>query len=178
MHSDLHEICAQRLSSDGQRYTRNRHAIVAILGEAARPLALSEVLSEGDDLAQSSVYRNLVVLADAGVVRKVVATDEFARYELAEDLTEHHHHLLCTGCGDVQDFVLPAKVERSVETALSTVADAADFAPAHHRLDLVGLCGRCRRTTAPSPASGGAGVTSASSGPSGSRMSPSRKAVR
>lgn len=143
MHSDLHEICAQRLSADGQRYTRNRQAIVAILGDATRPLALSEVLSEGEDLAQSSVYRNLVVLEDAGVVRKVVATDEFARYELAEDLTEHHHHLLCSGCGAVEDFVLPARVERSVEAALAAVAVDARFEGAHHRLDLVGRCRRC-----------------------------------
>jgi Fur family ferric uptake transcriptional regulator len=143
MHPDLHEISAQRLASDGQRYTRNRQAIVAILGEAARPLALSEVLSVGDDLAQSSVYRNLVVLEDAGVVRKVVATDEFARYELAEDLTEHHHHLLCSGCGAVEDFVLPARVERSVENALAAVAAEAGFVGGHHRLDLVGRCARC-----------------------------------
>ena len=145
MRGDLHEISAQRLASDGQRYTRNRHAIVAILGEAARPLALSEVLSVRDDLAQSSVYRNLVVLEDAGVVRKVVATDEFARYELAEDLTEHHHHLLCSACGAVEDFVLPARVERSVETALAAVAEEAGFDGVHHRLDLVGRCARCAR---------------------------------
>ena len=143
MRADLHEITAQRLMSDGQRYTRNRQAIVAILGEAVRPLALSEVLSSGDDLAQSSVYRNLAVLEGAGVVRKVAATDEFARYELAEDLTEHHHHLLCSGCGAVEDFTLPARVERSVEAALGAVAADAGFRPGHHRLDLVGLCPRC-----------------------------------
>jgi Fe2+ or Zn2+ uptake regulation protein len=144
MRPDLHEITAQRLGSEGQRYTRNRQVIVEVLGEADRPLALSEVLAERDGLAQSSVYRNLTVLQEAGVVRKVVATDEFARYELAEDLTGHHHHLLCTGCGDVQDFVLPARVERTVEKALAAVAEESSFVPVHHRLDLVGLCGRCR----------------------------------
>lgn len=143
MRSDLHEITAERLALEGQRYTRNRRAIVAILGDTDRPLALSEVLDAGDALAQSSVYRNLAVLADAGVVRKVAATDEFARYELAEDLTGHHHHLLCSGCGAVEDFTLPAGVERAVDTALDAVADASGFTGVHHRIDLVGLCARC-----------------------------------
>jgi Fur family transcriptional regulator, ferric uptake regulator len=143
MRADLHEITSERLMGAGQRYTRNRRVIVEILGDADRPLALAEVLKMGDDLAQSSVYRNMVVLEDAGVIRKVAATDEFARYELAEDLTEHHHHLLCSGCGAVEDFVLPARIERSVEAALAKVADDAGFQGAQHRLDLVGLCGRC-----------------------------------
>ncbi len=144
--ADLHEITAERLMSDGQRYTRNRQAIVTILGDAVRPLALSEVLSVGPDLAQSSVYRNLAVLEEAGVVRRVAATDEFARYELAEDLTEHHHHLLCSECGAVEDFVLPARVERSVESALTAVAATAGFEGTHHRLDLVGRCANCVMT--------------------------------
>lgn len=144
MRTDLHEITAQRLRLEGQRYTRNRHALVEILGDADRPLALAEVLAQDDALAQSSVYRNLAVLEAAGVVRRVAATDEFARYELAEDLTEHHHHLLCTGCGSVEDFVLPVRVERAVDTALAAVADEVGFQGVHHRLDLLGLCGRCR----------------------------------
>src|SRR5207237_3174699 len=90
MSAELHTIAAERLASDGQRYTPNRKAIVEILAASSKPLALTEVLAAGDGLAQSSVYRNLVILEDAAVVRKVVATDEFARYELAEDLTEHH----------------------------------------------------------------------------------------
>lgn len=144
MRSDLHQITAERLALEGQRYTRNRRAIVAILGDTDRPLALSEVLAAGDALAQSSVYRNLAVLAEAGVVRKVAATDEFARYELAEDLTgHHHHHLLCSGCGVVEDVTLPAGVERAVDTALDAVATEAGFTGVHHRIDLVGLCARC-----------------------------------
>jgi len=143
MIAELHEITAERLAADGQRYTRNRQAIVRILSTANKPLALSEVLDAGDQLAQSSVYRNLVILEEAGVVRKVVATDEFARYELAEDLTEHHHHLLCSGCGAVEDFTLPARVERSVEAALNTAARRTGFRGSHHRLDLVGLCAAC-----------------------------------
>jgi Fe2+ or Zn2+ uptake regulation protein len=141
--SEIHQVAAERLAADGQRYTPNRKAIVGILTQATKPLALAELLAAGPGLAQSSVYRNLVVLEAAGVVRKVVATDEFARFELAEDLTGHHHHLLCSSCGSVEDFTLPERVERTVETALVTAARRSGFRASHHRLDLVGLCAEC-----------------------------------
>lgn len=143
MIAELHEVVAERLAAEGQRYTPNRKTIVSILANANRPLALSEVLAAGDRLAQSSIYRNLVLLQQAGVVHRIVATDEYARFELAEDLTSHHHHLLCSNCGAVEDFTLPGRVEQTVEAALSTVARRSRFQAVHHRLDLIGLCASC-----------------------------------
>lgn len=144
MGTELHDITAGRLAAADQRYTANRKAIVAILGATDRPLTLAELLAAGGGaLAQSSVYRNLAVLEEAGVVRKVFATDEFARYELAEELTGHHHHLLCSTCGAVEDFILPEHVEKNVNAALVAAARRSGFRGAQHRLDLVGTCARC-----------------------------------
>ena len=144
MRTELHEIAAERLLAKAQRYTPNRKTILRILSESDRPLALAEVLAAGKGrLAQSSVYRNLVVLESVGVVRKVAATDEFARYELAEDLTAHHHHLLCVRCGVVEDFTLPEPIEKQVKSALDVAAHRSGFQGVHHRLDLVGTCARC-----------------------------------
>ena len=94
-------------------------------------------------MAQSSVYRNLAVLERAGVVHRIITTDEFARYELAEDLTEHHHHLICESCGEVTDVTLPSGTEAKLEAALIKIAKHHGFTVEHHRLDLVGTCGRC-----------------------------------
>lgn len=133
----------RRLASLGQRYTASRRAVIAILAVGARPLTTAEVVSRGEGLPQSSAYRNLSVLESAGAVRRIAGGDEFARYELAEDLAGHHHHLICTDCGAVADFTVPPAVERRLETALRDVADAAGFTPADHRLDLVGRCADC-----------------------------------
>jgi Fe2+ or Zn2+ uptake regulation protein len=89
------------------------------------------------------VYRNLATLEQAGAVHRIVTNGDFARYELAEDLTEHHHHLICSRCGDVSDFTAPPALEASLGRAMASVADATGFAPAHHRLDLIGTCARC-----------------------------------
>ena len=140
---DLHATAADRLREADQRYTDNRREIVRILAEAGRPLTIAEVQAAGRRLPQSSVYRNLSVLEQAGVVRRVMAGD-VARYEPAEDLTEHHHHLICTVCGSVVDVTLPTAIERRIDKAAADVAERTGFDPHAHRLDLIGRCANCR----------------------------------
>ena len=70
-------------------------------------------------------------------------SDEFSRYELAEDLTEHHHHLVCVSCGSVEDFTVPPAVERSLDRVIGQVTAGTRFTPQTHRLDLLGTCGEC-----------------------------------
>jgi Fur family ferric uptake transcriptional regulator len=141
---ELDAVAAERLRRDGQRYTDGRRALVAVLAEGTSPLTIPQVLERRPHLAQSSVYRNLAVLERAGVVQRIVTTGEWARYELAEDLTEHHHHLICSACGVVDDFRVSAQLERSLNQALGRVAGQLRFQVQGHRLDLVGLCERCQ----------------------------------
>jgi Fur family transcriptional regulator, ferric uptake regulator len=144
MAADLHTTVAERLGGADQRYTRNRRAVVEVLEDATRPLTIQEILGRSGGLAQSSAYRNLGVLEASGVVHRVTSTDEFARYELAEDLTDHHHHhLICAACGQVSDFTVPASVEEALQSALAHAAGEHEFQAEHHRLDLVGRCRRC-----------------------------------
>jgi Fe2+ or Zn2+ uptake regulation protein len=141
--SDLHIEIAARLKRDAQRYTRNRRALVEILRRANQPLAIPDILRAKRGLPQSSVYRNLTVLERSHVVRRVITGEDFAHFELAEDLTEHHHHLVCSGCGAVEDVRIPPRLERSMEQALDTVAAGTGFTTVSHRLDLLGTCRNC-----------------------------------
>ena len=143
--ADVHGTAAARLQAVEQRYTACRRTLVGVLAAAGRPLTIAEVRDVEPGIAQSSAYRNLGDLEAAGVVRRVVTDDEFARYELAEDLTgHHHHHLICQTCGSVEDFTISGSLERSLDRALAQAATDAGFAVADHRLDLVGTCGDCR----------------------------------
>jgi Fe2+ or Zn2+ uptake regulation protein len=140
---DLHLIAAARLRADDQRYTANRRALVEALERAEGPITIPELLGSRGELAQSSAYRNLGILERAGVVHRIVTSDEFARFELAEDLTEHHHHLVCTTCGGVEDFTVPDELERTLDRSLEQVAVTRGFSVNQHRLDLLGTCSRC-----------------------------------
>lgn len=142
---DVHATATARLRADGQRYTTGRRALVTALAASTRPVTIPQLLEQGDGLAQSSVYRNLSVLERAAVVHRIVTADDFARYELAEDLTEHHHHhLICERCGDVTDFTLPGALEDELDAAAAKVAKRTGFAVDRHQLDLVGTCPGCR----------------------------------
>jgi Fe2+ or Zn2+ uptake regulation protein len=138
----LHETVARLLHAQQQRLTPTRGIIVDVLGASDRPLTIPEILAARDGLAQSSVYRNLVVLEQAGAVHRLV-TGDFARYELAEDLTGHHHHLVCSNCGRIDDLPATPAVEQSVAAVVAQAASTAGFVTEHHRLDLVGLCADC-----------------------------------
>lgn len=140
---DLGRVAVARLRRAGQRYTLGRRELLELLSKASTPLTIPEILARRRDLAQSSVYRNLTVLEQAGLVQRIVTSDEWARFELAEDLTEHHHHLICSACGSVRDFTLKPRLERSIDDALNSVADGSEFTLHSHRLDLVGLCRDC-----------------------------------
>lgn len=140
---DLHAEVARRLATTGQRYTSGRRRLVEILSSARMPLTIPDVVRRRRGLPQSSVYRNVAALEQAGVARRVVTEEEFARWELAEDLTEHHHHLVCSSCGRVQDVAVPPSLERTLDAALDRIGGEAGFAAVSHRLDLIGLCRSC-----------------------------------
>ena len=96
MPTDLHTIAADPAARRrAALHATQRRALVDLLAEVDQPLTIPQLLERRRGLAQSSAYRNLAVLERAGVVHRIVTSDEFARYELAEDLTEHHHHLIC-----------------------------------------------------------------------------------
>jgi Fur family transcriptional regulator, ferric uptake regulator len=142
--SELHDAVAAMLRAAGQRYTRSRRAVLDVLATAGRPMTLPEILAVDGRLAQSSAYRNLSELVDAGVVRRIITSDEYSHFELAEHLTgDHHHHLICSNCGAVEDFTVPAELEDLIDRASESVARRRRFRIDHHQLDLVGVCADC-----------------------------------
>lgn len=143
MLDELHDVVAGRLAAVDQRYTEGRRQLVELLAAAARPVSIPDILAAHRALPKSTVYRNLTVLEAAGAVRRVTGGDDHGRYELAEDLTEHHHHLVCTACGSVADFTAPERLERTVARVIAEVTAGTGFRPDSHRLDLVGRCADC-----------------------------------
>jgi Fe2+ or Zn2+ uptake regulation protein len=139
---DLHTTAAERLRGSGHRYTDQRRRLVALLSDGG-PLSIPQILERRADLKQSSVYRNLADLEQAGVVRRVATDEEHGRYELAEDLIGHHHHLICSSCGRVEDVTIPSDLETTIDRALERLATRAGFARVRHRLDLIGSCRAC-----------------------------------
>jgi len=142
--AEIHRLIRVRLAEVGQIYTGNRRELVDALIEVGRPVTLPELLEQSPRLAQSSAYRNLAVLAEIGIVRRLTIGDDHIRFEIHEDLAGHHHHLVCDECGTVADVTLPEHVERDMDTGFDAVAEAAGFSVTGHNVDIHGLCADCR----------------------------------
>ena len=134
----------RRLAATDQRLTKARTTVIDTLRGAGRPVTADEILAATPGLSQSSLYRNLAVFETAGVVVRIQSADGRARFELSEEIAGHHHHLICTNCGSIDDVALPDHLEGELDSVLAQVARVSGFAMDHHRLDVVGLCRDCR----------------------------------
>jgi len=147
---DVHLEVGRRFAKHKQRYSNKRRAIVSLLETADKPLTITEILRRSkningrrDEIAQSSLYRNLLVLEDVGAIQRVASTDDLSRYELTEDILGHHHHMLCSSCGEMRDVKIPHRLEAELNATFKQLAKKSGFRLAQHRLDLIGRCKNC-----------------------------------
>jgi len=133
-----------RLSSHDARYTRGRRLVVATLAGSEGPRSAGELHAQiGSTMPLSSLYRSLAVLEESGVVVRHFTKSGVARYELAEWLQGHHHHLVCLDCGKVEDLALPHSYEEKVRALVEKIGSTVSFTPVNHAFELEGLCSRC-----------------------------------
>ncbi|MFQ5966691.1 MAG: Fur family transcriptional regulator [Acidimicrobiia bacterium] len=134
----------ERLRDNDARYTKGRRAVVEALARADGPRSAAELSVQiGDVVPLSSLYRSLALLEEAGVVVPHYATKGLTRYELAEWLTAHHHHLVCVNCGAVEDIEIPAPYETQVRALVDDIGAIVSFTPLNHALEIEGHCSRC-----------------------------------
>ena len=125
----------------------NRQAIVRLLEEGGGHLSATAVhhrlAMKGHKIALSTTYSNLDALANAGLIGDVYSTQS---ERLFERRAEAHPHLICRGCGEVQDLAPDALSEgclRDLEAQASALGWRLE--PLH--LTLVGRCPECSKTT-------------------------------
>ena len=163
----LHGLVENRLRNVSQRYTNGRRVLVELLASAGHPVSIEDIAEQAPGLPRSSAYRHLVDLQQAGVVRRVAANDEYFRFELAEDITEHHHHLVCRHCGKVVDVTPTPAFEQAMSAYLTALQEASGFSSDDHRLDVLGACSACAHAPAHPPGGALRGLAATAAGAGG-----------
>ncbi len=127
------------------RFTRARRLVIELLEETAGPLSAGDLVEaiEGA-IPVSSLYRTLSILEESGLITRFPDQSGLARYELAEWLSGHHHHLTCAVCGATSDVPVPRDLEATLTDIAAEVGRRFAFGVTGHRLDLQGVCTRCR----------------------------------
>lgn len=140
---NVDEEIDRRMARSGQRWTKGRRSVLAVLQEVNAPLSITELQAKvGPTVPLSSLYRIISDLVDAKVLIKLEFAEGFARFELDEGLAEHHHHLVCTECGIVADLELD-ELETTLASTTKSIKRRTGFRVANHRLDFFGLCAAC-----------------------------------
>jgi len=106
--------------------------------EHLTPAGLTALLkSRGLDLEEKFVAQTLEMLCRFGFALK----KEFAGGNVYEHrhLDDHHDHLICTGCGRIEEFFHP-----DLESLQRTIAREQGFKLLEHRHQLYGLCAQCQ----------------------------------
>jgi len=142
MKDQLTQLCSE-LQQKGIKLTPARKIMLEILLQADRKLTNASELydltrAKNSRINFSTVYRNLEVLVDAGLVEKI-SFDGAARYKLSEKGT-HRHHLICTSCNKTQPLPYCPMVELEEAVQKST-----GFLPTEHRVEIFGYCAECSR---------------------------------
>ena len=137
-------IAALRLK--GHRNSGARRAVVELLGRQHCCLTAQEIFdqlrSEGRRVGIASVYRALEQLTRDGFVQRIDIGAGIARFEPIHSSGEHHHHLVCDGCGKVEAFA-----DEELERALRRVEGRTGYSIAGHDVVLRGACADCAPRT-------------------------------
>ena len=142
--------CLGTLKRLGYKMTSARKAILNVLSHTIDHLTAEDVYLQVHkiypDIGLASVYRTLDLLVRIGIVFKLDFGLGKAEYELAEDVKgkKHHHHLVCTGCGQVIDYKDFSKEELELlkKTEEGLLA-RYHFEITNHLIQFYGLCQAC-----------------------------------
>ena len=131
-----------RLRQRGYRVSPQREAILAAMADSPdHPTAEAvhaRLLPTIPDMSLATVYKTLTALKACGEVLELQFSNQDNRYDAARP--KPHPHLICQGCGAVEDPDLP-----DVEAMAQALAEATGYAITSHRLDFFGLCPQCRK---------------------------------
>lgn len=131
---------SERLKGAGKRLTPQRRLVldaVERLGHATPDEVLAEARQHLPELSLSTVYRNLEVLEELGLVRHAHLSDRAPTYHSIEGGHEHFH-LVCRSCGDVTS-VGPSMLAPLLEQ----LDEAYGFTPDVGHLTVFGTCRAC-----------------------------------
>jgi len=125
------------------RSTRQRSIILEVLkGTNAHPTAgwiFEQVKEHCTNISLGTIYRNLNLLKDNGIIKELKFGKNTARYDAN---FEPHHHIFCLECGKLED------VNCTVHPDLTnTVEKENGYKIVSHQLEFSGICPECLKTS-------------------------------
>ena len=137
------EVFLTNLQRKGLKRTAQRALILDVFLRTEEHLSSEDlyqiVKKEDPTVGQTTVYRTLKLLSDAGLAREVRFGDNRTHYE-HNYKHQHHDHMICSSCGKIIEFY-----SAELEALQDQMAAKHKFEVTQHLLRIIGICAECRR---------------------------------
>lgn len=141
------ELCKTILLHKGVKNTRQRVAVMQVLGCSSSPMTAEEIYQQvvggNESLSLSTVYRILDALEKKDIITKTgLMESSKALYEMNTDV--HRHNLICLCCHKITP--VEGCPLSDYENAL---AQKTGYEVRSHKLEVYGICPDCKKGGAP-----------------------------
>lgn len=86
-----------------------------------------------------TVYRNLELMAESGMILKIEVGGTQKRFDAT---TDEHYHIRCSACGKVDDIDVPVVKELVAQAAANSTYNILG-----HHVEFTGICTDCQKDT-------------------------------
>jgi|YelNatPaOPRAMG01_1025707.scaffolds.fasta_scaffold01486_1 Fur family ferric uptake transcriptional regulator len=137
------ERIISELGRMGYRNSSKRNIIISTFVSSNKHLNADELYGLVKKIDKGigfvTVYRTLKLLVKYGFAKEVDFKDGFTRYEINDEATTEHGHLICVRCGSVIEFK-----DHEIDELKNRVSKRNNFKPVFHRLEIFGICEKCK----------------------------------
>ena len=128
------------LKNTGLKATFQRITIVEQIekhGHISIECIYDVVVSIYPSISLATVYKNILLMVEKGVLVEVPIAGKKSKYELAK---KDHIHLVCTACGEVEDQASQSQIEN----LFHSISQKQNFTVSKQQVNLYGICDTCQ----------------------------------
>ncbi len=114
---------------------------IEVHGHMSIDAIYEEVVKTHPSLSLATVYKNIILMVEKGVLVEVPITGKKPKYELCK---EDHIHLVCTACGEVED----KPKDSLADDLFVSITNKEKFTLNKQQVNLYGVCAYCREAEA------------------------------
>jgi Fur family ferric uptake transcriptional regulator len=119
--------------------TAARKNVLELFLKSNAPICVNDIKRKKffKTINESSIYRNLSKLEEAGIIQVIPGAGEFQYYEMIPT-GHHHHHITCKKCKAIKCLNICG-----LEKKMKEMADSVGYHLVGHSVELIGLCKKC-----------------------------------
>lgn len=133
----------EHIKSENLKSSNQRNEILHIFFDSKKHLTVEElydICKENiPNIGIATIYRALKLFCKIGICNEIKIENGITRYEI-NDGSSHHDHLICSECGAFVEIK-----SDEIEEIQKKIAEKNGFLLTNHRLNLYGICSKCRK---------------------------------